>query len=167
MGAQFDELRGREFVETLALLDATARLEWFPLDQFYLLGDAIHSAIGDKRYRAVTATTVERTIRGEVFDGLVTTFRKLFGTTPAALLRAYPTGYAVLYRACGRVEVEVDAGEARVHLVDIPEPFIRPSMLAGFAGSLEGLVVAAQGSPAVALDRVAPSEGRVTYRVRW
>lgn len=167
LGERWAAVGDAAFHAQVAELETINRLAWIPVPMFESITESLHQALGDVGYRALIKTQVVDTVASPVFAGMVATYKQMFGGTLLPLLRAYTAGFGILYRGFGRAELLYDEDnhkEFTMVLTDVPEHHLRPTLVLGLAGSLEGILLASQTLGAVGVVPAGP--GSVRYQVR-
>lgn len=170
LGDRVQRLQSPALTALLQRLEATPRLAWSAVSDFDLLANALHAELGDEGYRAITRQNALAVAQSEVFAGMVTTFRALFGAGPTMLLRAYPSAFSVLYTDFGRMELTLPEGAentAVMTLTGTPPEHLHRAAIQGLAGSFEALVQAMGARPSVEVDASRVSSGILSFTVRW
>ncbi len=167
LGDRWGAVGDAAFHAQVAELETVSRLAWTPVPMFESITESLHHALGDVGYRALIKTQVVDTVASPVFAGMVATYTQMFGGTLLPLLRAYTAAFAILYRGFGRAELIYDEDnlkEFSMVLSEVPERHLRPTLILGVAGSLEGILLASQTLGAVGVVPAGP--GSVRYQVR-
>ncbi len=159
--------------QTLALIDATPRMGWVPIEESMKLTEALHAALGTRGFRQFLSEQADHIasypMLQTVFDGAV----RLLGLTPQALLKWATHAWEQVFRGCGRLVYEARqeptrAGQVEMRLEDVPPVLLLNGTFAqALAGTLEMFLRRSGRKGRVELHAFGPSATRFVYDVSW
>ncbi len=145
------------------------RLSWFDwrvnahFDRAILMGLGHEGALRFWRSYGIYVATdgvFAKTVEGAV---------RLFGLSPAVLVRRYPDGYNFATRRQGRVTATAGSNdmEVAVYFDALPEDVATPGFIVAQQGALCALLELCGATGEVEVDDQYAQEGNLVYRVRW
>lgn len=152
---------------TLRRITHATRVDWLPIELHLELARAGLRLLGEQGLRdwgrAALTRAMKSTFLGPIFEGAV----RLFGLSPAALVRTAPSVYQAAFRDCGGlVAVELEERLWRVVLQDLPREVRDRAFLVSMAGALEATVEVGQAKGEVRLLTPEPGQS-AEYEVTW
>ncbi len=153
--------------ESLALIDATPARGWIPLEHDHHVPTSIVAQLGPVRAQAYFRWLLRRQLESPLLRSTLRATQKMFGLSPAALLRAVPLGWPIVYRDFCSPRVtghSADQATIRLERVD-PRVLEHPAYLESFAGFFSGFFDACSVEGTVTV-RVKPSRG-VEITLHW
>lgn len=154
---------------TLETIESSARSSWLPMALHVELADLMEVAYGPVRAHEHYRASFAASLRGGIFGPLLRTGTKLFGATPATLLRWMHRGWDASFRNSGHAAGEVlGPGRGRVVYSGLPpvctasDPWL-DSAQGSIYGSLD--VVGFEG--VVRVDKTGRNEGRMIVEIEW
>lgn len=158
-------VRARVREETLAAIRAASRVDFLPLALNVEIVQAVHAEGGPDGTRRWTRASMALAT-GAYLKPLLNVVVALLAPSPAALYRHVPRAWTLVYRSCGRIEVE-DAGPGmtRFSCVDFPPELRVPEFVASMAGTLESIFDLCPYDGRVRVEGSA--DGTVRYLATW
>lgn len=103
------EARIRDAMPTdvLEWIDAATRVNWFPVQTDIALTEAVARCAGAEGLARWSADTMRRSFEGPMLKPIVDGAIRIFGLSPAGMLKFAPTAWAHIYRNCGALEYKV------------------------------------------------------------
>jgi hypothetical protein len=152
---------------TLQRITHATRVDWLPVELHLELAQAGLRLLGEQGLRdwgrASLARAMRTTFLGPIFEGAV----RLFGLSPAALVRTAPSVYQAVFRDCGGlVAVELEERLWRVVLQDLPKEVRGRAFLVAMAGALEATIEVGKRKGEVRLLTPEPGQS-AEYEVTW
>ncbi len=163
MAAVCDALDG----DALEAIRAASRLAWVDAAPFDRLKQVHLDTVGETRY--VQFWRVYMTSVGEnpLFKALFEGGRRIFGASPAALVKWMPRGWAVSTRACGSFDVDASDRSATITIGDVPSCGRLRSTGLSSKGTILGLWDLTGTEGTVDMDDARMSDGAFTLRAHW
>lgn len=143
--------------------------DWLPIGVNLDLCRTVHAAAGDAGVRAWGRAAVRRSLESSSFRPIVETATRVFGLTPAALLRVGPLVWRSTFRDAGRFTVTLTSPHtAMVRLVELPEAMRERPFLLSIAGALEAVFDVTGGPGTIQFVEPPGAEARfvATWRTR-
>jgi len=173
-----DEPRRRVFAlvpePTLALIEATSRLGWIPMDESMKLTDAIHGVLGNPGYRRFFSRLADRIIDAPLLQSFFDAAVRLFGLTPQALFKWSTHAWDQAFRHIGRLTYQLqregpDGGRIEMVWEDIPPLMLRGGTFEeSLAGTFEMFLRRVSREGHVRIRPASASEkSRRVYEVTW
>jgi hypothetical protein len=162
-------VRARLAPETVALLERSSRLAWFPIEIDVELTDAIYLELGAGRAHELFRRNLSVALESPILRSLAQGALRLFGALPERLFAWAPKAYAQIYRDSGEMRFQVEeAGVARLELSELP-PAIATSRnyLDGVAGSIAAGFDLMGVKGGVTIERFDPLRRRACFRLEW
>jgi hypothetical protein len=149
----------------LRTIERSPRADWLPIQLLLTFCHVVAAEVGDAGLRAWFRAATCRAVETSTLRPLMETVVRIFGLSPAALLRGAPQGWRATFRDCG--ELSVVRGEvAIVWLRGLPEPFHDRTFQVAMAGTFEALLQLSRTEGQV--DLLEPSGGAdAQYAMRW
>lgn len=151
-----DAVRGRIPAASLAVIDKAPTMGWIPFEDDRHVPDSIFAELGEDAlpfFRRLMA----RQLEGPVLRSVFSVTRRMFGISPAALLRATPVAWPAVYRGFGKMRhVSSSLNSACVELHDVPQEILEwEAYPRSFEAILGGLidVCGATGRSSLVVDR--------------
>lgn len=124
---------------TLRRITGATRVDWLPVELHLELARLGLQRLGEAGLRAWARASflrsTESSLLGPIFQGAA----RLFGLSPAALLRTAPAAYRAVFRGCGDlVAVELEERRWRMVFQDLPPVARERAFLLSMAGALDG-----------------------------
>ena len=89
--------------QTLALIDATARMGWVPIEESMKLTEALHAALGTRGFRQFLSEQADHIASYPMLQSVFDSAVRLLGLTPQALLKWCTHAWEQAFRGCGRL----------------------------------------------------------------
>lgn len=152
-------------VETI---QSSSRLAWIDADALDELNAAYLSVAGRDGYldfwRRYAIGSVDSTLLGSLFGGAL----RIFGRSPAGLLKWVGRAWEVTTRDYGTMLVDVEPDVVRIRLVDLPPGVRRITVPLCTQGSVSGVIEFTGHVPHVECDLSQLEEhGRYEVTARW
>lgn len=151
-----EAVRQRIPPESLALIDNAGVMAWIPFEHDRHVPHSIFAELGDDGEQFFRGL-MRRQLEGPVLRSIFSVTRRMFGVSPAALLRASPVAWPAVYRGFGKMRhVRSSSSSACVELEGVPQIVLDwEAYPRSFEGMFGGLieVCGATGSCAVTVDR--------------
>ncbi len=153
----------------LTQVEASTGADWVPFTWDVELTHAIARALGPDGMHRFFQEQQLAAWRGPLLKSLVDSATALFGLDPGSWARWIPRGWAVVFRNCGRWEVErTGPGAVDLAFVAPPARALEDEVwLRSVASSFSSFLVLAKAEGEFALDHVDRARGAVYYRLRW
>lgn len=166
-GAQVRETLARASLEAI---ESASRVQWLPLEHHTQLNDRALDALGRQQFQKVWRWAMLRVVESKTLRATVTGALRLFGATPASLIKLAPRAWDLLARDAGKLTVNIDQDQAngRMTLTDFPmEHFRSGSFAEGLVGVIESFLDICETSGEVTLASNTPAVGRAVYEITW
>jgi hypothetical protein len=154
---------------TRETIESSGRTAWLPMAIHVELADIMEAAYGPVRAHEHYRRSFAASLREGVFGPLVRTGTRIFGTTPATLLRWLHRGWEASFRNAGRAAGEVlGPGRGQVVYSGLP-PVCTASdpWLDSAQGSIYGSLDAIGFDGVVRVDKSTRNEGRMIISIEW
>lgn len=161
------KVRARIPEPTLAVIDSTARTGWIPVEHDSWIPRATLAELGTdeaiRYWRNFLPIHVQSPLLNAVVGGAV----RLFGPSPASILRMTPRAWKLVFRDHCRLEISSEANTAHIVMHDVAPEVITGtgyeiSFRAFFLGMLD--VVKVDGDVEMEVDLKA---ARIEYTMHW
>ncbi len=158
--------------EVLARMKAAGRTGWLPIEDDVQFVDAIVAECGEAGAIELIRASVNAHFAGALLASLVKGAQRIFGMSPAGLMKMVPRAWPMVYRGFGQPRFELEgAGHAWLHVEGAhPLAFTAPGYLASWRGMFAGIVdVGTRGpgaEPRVELH-VDAAQARFSIETRW
>ncbi len=165
-----ERVRGTLPPSTLATIEAASRVEWIHLRHHTQLNDTSLELLGLNRYQQLWRKAMLRSVQQKTLRATVSGALRLFGATPASLMKLAPRAWNLLAKDAGQLSafVDGDAKQGRMTLVDFPaEHYGTGSFAEGLVGCIESFLDICETQGDVTLTSSVPSAGRATYEISW
>ncbi len=146
---------------------ASTRLAWVPAEPFDQLKQLHFEHLGVDRYVDFWRQYMTQIAVSPLFRNLLEGGKRIFGTTPAGLLKWMPKGWDLSTRACGRFRVDVAQTTATITLEDAPSSSQQASTGHASRGAILGLCDLLSIESTVDVDDSRMSEGRFVLHAHW
>jgi len=123
----------------LKVIERSTRVDWLPVEVDVALVQVIHAEVGDEGLRHWGREALRRSFESSALRPLITTVARVFGLSPAALLKAAPQAWRATFRGCGELSVEEASGGLVVRLVGLPSQLHHRPFQLSIGGSLEAV----------------------------
>lgn len=150
-------------------VEGSASSDWLPFELDLALTHAVAGVLGPEGTHQFFQQQQLASFQGPLFKALVDSATTIFGLDPGSWARWIPRGWGVVFRDCGRWEIE-RAGEGRLHaaLLALPGACLEDEVwLRSIASSLSAFLAVARCEGEVALVRVDREREAALYRMRW
>jgi hypothetical protein len=154
---------------SVAAIEGSASSDWLPLVHELGLTHAIARVLGVEGAHRFFQKQQLESFGSPLFRSLMESATALFGLDPGSWARWIPRGWNVVFRDCGKWEIE-RAGAGLVHaaLVAPPPACLDDEVwLRSIASSLSAFLLVACTEGEVALVRVDRERQAALYRMRW
>ena len=159
-----------------ALKDERARLRelgitaWAPVELHLAVGEAIEQHVGVSRAREIQRRVLLRALHSVLLKPIATASVRLYGRSPAGMLRRAPKVHGLISRHCGDCEVpRLEEGAVDVVMTDLPVVLrTRHSFLLSYEATCDAILehLDMEGTVTRRDDALASTgEGRI--EVRW
>jgi hypothetical protein len=159
--------------QTLALIDATPRMGWVPIEESMKLTEALHAVLGTPGFRHFLSEQANHIasypLLQSFFDGAV----RLLGLTPQALLKWSTRAWEQVFRGCGRLvyqppEESAQGGRVAMRLEEVPPVLLLNGTFAqALAGTFEMFLRRSERKGQVVLHEYGPRATCFMYDVFW
>lgn len=153
--------------DVLATMRAASRLAWVDAAPFDRLKEVHLHTVGEDPYvqfwRAYMASVGQNPLFKALFEG----GRRIFGATPASLVKWMPRGWAVSTRACGSFDVDASEHSATITIADAPACARMRATGLSSKGTVLGLWDLTGTDGTVEMDDARMAEGVFTLRAQW
>ena len=152
-----------------AEIEASGNSTWMPIEMHVQLADLMQDAYGPARAHEHYRRSFAESVQGAVVGPLFRTGVRLFGMTPAALLRWAHRAWDVSFRGCGALRGEVDGpGRGRLVYEDLPAVCAASDAWMGSAqGSAYGAFDVCEVSGVVRIDKRRRGERGMDLVLEW
>ncbi len=159
--------RARIPAGSLEVIDRTAALGWVPIEHDHHIPAAIVATLGP-RADAYFGGLVDRQLNTPLLRSTLTATRRLLGLSPAALVRAVPLAWPVVYRDFGSVKVLPQRGHrARLAMSrEVPEVFEHDAYITSFRSFFGGFFTMCETQGVVEVE-AAPQAARIDFTLTW
>lgn len=158
-------VRARVRPETLDAIRAASRVDFLPVALNVEVVRAVHAEGGPEGTRRWTRASMTLAT-GAYLKPFLNLVSALFAPSPAALYKYVPRAWALVYRNCGRIEVEdVGPGVTRIVCAEFPPELRSPEFAASMGGTLESIFDLCAYDGRVQVDPTA--DGSVRYVATW
>lgn len=149
--------------EVIAEIDASIRTSWLPLELDVILSQSVADLCGTESVAEWARQAVYQSARGPLMGPIIDGLTRL-GLGPRHGLRRVPAAWNLIYRNCGKITCDADAGTASLVLRSPPKE-MNETYLHGIGAAFEGLILIL-GSAVT--ESTADTRGdEVHYRLRW
>jgi len=155
---------------TVTTIESASRVEWLHLRHHAQLNETSLELMGLQQYQQAWRQAMLRSVQQKTLRATVTGALRLFGATPASLMKLAPRAWNLLSKNAGRLsaDIDVDAKQGRLTLTDFPEEQNRSGNFAqGLVGCIESFLDISETQGEVRLSSNTPTAGRATYEVTW
>ncbi|PTL80652.1 hypothetical protein [Vitiosangium sp. GDMCC 1.1324] len=159
--------------QVIALIDATPRLGWVPLEENMKLSGALHQVLGNPGFRQFFSSLSERMLTYPLlqsfFDGAV----RLFGLTPQALLKWTTYAWEQAFRDCGKIRYQphreaMNHGRVTMVLEGFPPAQLRTgTFIESLAGTFDMYLRRVSKKGWVEIHDADKDKGLVAYEISW
>jgi hypothetical protein len=155
--------------EIRAQIDKSLRVAWLPLSIHVTLGDIMLEAFGSARAHDYYRRSFVRAVKGPVFGPLFVTGMRLFGVSPATIIRWGSRGYEAGFKNAGRiVGRSLAPGRARLEFFDLPAVCIASEgWPTAMLGTMYGIYDVLGVEGVIRADMRAVHEGTVKLDFEW
>jgi hypothetical protein len=155
--------------DVLAIIDSTPRLAWVDIEDEGYVPATIWSVLGDDEATEMIVEFLQSHLHIPLLGALVETTRKLFGLSPSTALRVLPTGWKLIYRDFGGIEVHPTSDRsAEVVLSDLPRSVIdSDTRLALFRAHFLGIIRMTGYSGDAQVVQIDRPNAQVRYELSW
>lgn len=154
---------------TVRRIEDAGALEWIPVALDVELTRAMFLVMGREKARRYFRDNLRQAAEGPILHSFVQAALRLFGMTPAAMVKITPRGWKQLFRDCGEFEAEIPGdGEAILHWRELP-PVITDSRpwVDGVVGSFEAMFDICETTGTIDLHRDGIEDGYLKMHYRW
>jgi hypothetical protein len=155
--------------ETAEVLQGATRLGWIPMEHQTRINDQARKALGP-HYREAWRRAMLRIFEEPILKPIVESSMRLFGSTPAALMRVTPRAYGLLIRDCGEFQfVEgTRPNAAGLALRGLPVGLAESgSFFEGMAGIFSAYFELSGTTGTVAIVDPQAAAGSASYALEW
>jgi hypothetical protein len=154
-----------EAADAIAVIDASLRTEWLPIEVDVTLTHAVAKVAGPERLLQWSQDAIAESASGPFMGPIIDALRRTLLTPHTALKRA-PYVWSLVYRHSGALTyARVGDREARLVLTGAPPPMDDPVYLLGIQGSFHGAVE--MGGGATIPCPVERSGHALVFPLRW
>jgi len=126
----------------------------------------IHAVTGDEGIRRWGREALRRSVDSSILRPLVGAVTRVFGLSPASLLKALPQAWRATFRDCGELTIHVGPGGPQIRLVGLAAQLQDRAFQLSISGSLEVIFDLSRTEGRIQL--VEPSSGpEARYTVTW
>ncbi|MEM6290609.1 MAG: hypothetical protein AAGA54_05065 [Myxococcota bacterium] len=152
---------------SLAVVDETPARGWIPLEHDRHVPSSIIAALGP-RANAYFRTLLVRQLEAPLLRSTWSATRRLLGISPAALVRALPLGWPIIYRDFGTITVLPQRRTtSRVRFGHVhPSVFAEPAYPESFAGFFGGFFEACKVEGVVDVS-LRPDDDEMLFTLQW
>ncbi len=153
----------------LQRMRSATRLAWLPAGPFDRLKETHFEHVGADAYEAFWRAHMTGVADIPLFRSLLESGRRIFGASPAGLIKWMPKGWALSTRGCGTFTVEfaADRGSASVVLADAHPSSRQTSTGHAAKATLQGMCEILSMEGTVELDDGRAKDGHFEMGVRW
>jgi hypothetical protein len=155
--------------EIRAQIDASLRVAWLPLSIHVKLADVMLEAFGSTRAHDYYRRSFVRAVKGPVFGPLFVTGVRLFGVSPATIIRWGSRGYEAGFKNAGRIVGRpLGPGRARLEFSELPAVCTASEgWVMSMMGTTYGIYDVLGVEGVIRADMRALHEGRVNLDFEW
>ncbi len=144
---------------------AAGLLAWIPMRIYAEVVDSTRTALGSRRAREFWCDTMLSSFERQLLKPLVEGALRLYGRSPASLLRRTPQAWSLVSRHGGRIRLE---GDHQVRFDGLP-PELRKGggIVDSMAGNCEAILKYLSRPGSVSAHEEALRQGRIWFDVDW
>lgn len=159
-----------------ALTDERARLRelgitaWAPVELHLAVGEAIEAAVGTSHARRIHRQVLLRALHSVLLKPIASASVRLYGRSPAGMLRRAPKVHGLISRHCGDLEVtRLEEGAVDLALTDLPVVLrTRRSFLLSYEATCDAILENLDVDGTVTRhDDALASTGESRIEIRW
>lgn len=151
----------------LQRMRSSSRLAWLPAEPFDQLKQAHFEHVGPEGYVAFWRRYMTQIAENPLFRSLLEGGKRIFGTTPAGVLKWTPKGWGLSTRGCGTFSADIALSAATLTLADASPSSRQLSTGYTSKGTLLGLCDLLSIEGTVDVDDSRMDEGRFVMHARW
>jgi hypothetical protein len=152
------------------IIESASRVEWVHLRHHSRLNEVALGQLGLERYQQGWRQAMLRSVRQKTLRATVSGALRLFGASPASLMKLAPRAWNLLARNAGTLDaaVELEAKRGQMTLTEFPEEYSRDGSFAqGLVGCIEAFLDICETQGEVLLASSTPRAGRALYTITW
>jgi len=155
--------------DVLAVIDSTPKLGWVDIEDEFYVPDTIWLVLGDDEATEMIVDFLQSHLHIPLISPLIENTRKLFGLTPRTALRFLPTGWKLIYRDFGSIEVHSTGDHsAEIVLRDLPRKVVdSDTRLALFRAHFLGIIRMTGYSGDAQIVEIDRPASTVRYELSW
>ncbi len=160
-------VRARLSAETIAAIEQALRTDHLPAALNAELAEAVFAECGEQGTRRWATSSFLHSLDG-FFKPLFLGLTGLLSPSPGMLFKAFPQGWATIYRDCGRFEVTHPApGQTRLTWRGVPEALAGVAFLTALCGTFESAFAVSSYTGKASLEPRVPGAPDVSWLVDW
>lgn len=156
--------------DTLDPIESASRVQWIHLRHHTRLNDSALDILGRARYQQAWRRAMLLSVESKTLRATVTGALRLFGATPASLMKLAPRAWDLLAREAGKLtaNMDPDRSNGRLTVTDFPVEYFRSASFAeGLVGVIESFLDICETTGEVTLTSNTPAVGRAVYEITW
>ncbi len=162
------KLRDQMPAESLLRIEQTSRLDWLPIEDDLELTRVVVGLLGPERARVFWRQNLLDALSAPLLGPIAKGAVRLFGPTPAAIVRWTPRAWPHVYSACGELGASACESSATLSWRAIPQALRLSSSFARALGHAFGAFFDFTNTDGeVEADLRELDAGRVVYSFRW
>lgn len=167
-GPEVERRLRMDIADTVAEIEAAARVDFLPIGVDVVLTRAVHALTGVNGVRDWSRRAFLSAVEGPMLRPIVRAVVSLFGLSPSTVLRRAPMGWQQIYQNCGILVCEsLSTHQMRLRVEGARGPFLDDvDYVEGTCGTFEGAVDLGGARGIVHAHIDAPAK-RVEFDVAW
>lgn len=153
--------------EAMARMRTATRLAWLPAEPFDLLKQTHYDRVGQDAYVEFWRRYMTSIAENPLFRSLLEGGKRIFGSSPAGVLKWMPKGWALSTRGCGTFETDFGDRHATLVLHGAPNSSRVRSTGHTSRGTILGLFDLLSIDGEVEVDDSRMDEGHFEMHARW
>jgi hypothetical protein len=151
----------------LRLIEESSRLDWLAAEPIVKLADRARTLLGAEAWRAAHRAAAGEVAQRPLFRTFMQGMERLFGASPAAFCKVFPTVLNQAHRNYGSIEhAPIDETAALIRFLHCPPAGLSRGMLDVFAGTGEGLLSPMARGVQVEVE-YKPGADNAALSIRW
>jgi hypothetical protein len=156
--------------EAIARIESAVATEWIPFEHYQAVAEAVRKELGDAQNRRFWHKVTARNFASPLLHHLIEGAVRVFGMSPAGLLKIAPRGRDLMVRGCGTLTF-TNGSELRSGVLVLdhfpPSLFATGTTLEIVGATFEGFFEIAHTRGTVTVTEQDPTRARAVFLVRW